>query len=121
MGVFARLLGRSKTTPEVSDVAAQTGEEPGGAEAERTEKPEKSKKPAESVASAESVESAEAKGAEAEAAEAAEALGTDGDGHAEVAARPDAGTDDASEGAGIPRQQSAEEVADSEAGEGARR
>ncbi|MFI9247796.1 hypothetical protein ACIGXF_35715 [Streptomyces sp. NPDC053086] len=99
MGVFARLLGRSKATPEASDAAAPAGTEPGGAEAEQTDR----------------TESAEPRGAGAEAVEA------DGDGSEDVAVRSDAGADDASEGTGIPRQQSAGEAADSEAGEGARR
>ncbi|MGW2649149.1 hypothetical protein ACWC2T_30580 [Streptomyces sp. NPDC001393] len=97
MGVFARLLGRSKTTPEASAAEAQTGTEPAGAEAE------------------------EAESAEAEAAGSAEAKSSDGDGSEDVAARSDAETDDPSDGSGIPKQQSAEEAADSEADEGARR
>ncbi|WP_030982577.1 hypothetical protein [Streptomyces sp. NRRL WC-3744] len=97
MGVFARLLGRSKATPETSTTAVSAGTEPEEAEAEQ----------------AESVEAREAGSAEAENAS--------GVVHEDVAVRSDSGTDDASEGAGIPRQQAAGEAADSEAGEGARR
>ncbi|MET8772923.1 hypothetical protein [Streptomyces sp. NPDC004658] len=97
MGVFARLLGRSKATPEASATAAGADTEPEGTEAEQAE-------------------SAEVRGAGS-----AEAEDPSGDGHEDGAVRPDSGTDDASEGAGIPRQQSAGEAADSETGEGARR
>ncbi|MET9451135.1 hypothetical protein [Streptomyces cinerochromogenes] len=97
MGVFARLLGRSKVTPEASDAPANTGSEPEGADAEQAEV---------------TVPASEAGAAEAEEAS--------GDGHGDVAVRSDSGADDASEGAGIPRQQSAGEAADREAGEGAR-
>ncbi|MET8803272.1 hypothetical protein [Streptomyces sp. NPDC004546] len=96
MGVFARLLGRSKATPEASAAEAQAGAEP-EAEAEETGS------------------------AEAKAAGSAEAKGPAGDGHEDAAARSEdtADTaDDASDGSGIPKQQSAEEAADSE---GARR
>ncbi|WP_030742366.1 hypothetical protein [Streptomyces sp. NRRL S-31] len=110
MGVFARLLGRSKATPEASDASAPAGTEPAGAGAERTYR----------------TESAEAR--EAGAVQAAETTATTdaaGNGRAvEVvrsAAGGDGGTDTGSEGAGIPRQQSAGEVADSAAGEDARR
>ncbi|MFF8731189.1 hypothetical protein ACF073_32590 [Streptomyces sp. NPDC015171] len=103
MGVFARLLGRSKATPEASDATAEAGTEPDGAEVARTE----------------SAEAAEAQ--EAGAADAADANDAAGNGHEDVTVRPEAGTDGASEGAGIPRQQSAEEVAAGETGEGARR
>ncbi|KOV60374.1 hypothetical protein [Streptomyces sp. MMG1121] len=100
MGVFARFFGRSKATPETSAAEAQTGVEPEGVEAEE----------------AESAESAAAK-----EAGPAEAKGSAGDGREDVTARSDAGTDDASDGSGIPKQQSAGEAADSAAGEGARR
>ncbi|WEO94865.1 hypothetical protein A6P39_013055 [Streptomyces sp. FXJ1.172] len=96
MGVFARIFGRSKATAEASAAETHDGVEPEGAEAEGTE-------PA------------------AQEAASAEAKGTAGDGPEEVAARSDAGTDETSEGSGIPKQQSAEEAADSAAGEGARR
>nr|WP_258055990.1 hypothetical protein [Streptomyces sp. Ru62] len=97
MGVFARLLGRSKATAEASATAVDAGAEP-----EETE--------------AEQAESAEARGTGP-----AEAKDASGDGHEDGAVRSDSGTDDASEGAGIPRQQSAGEAVDSEAGEGAGR
>ncbi|OYP14975.1 MULTISPECIES: hypothetical protein [unclassified Streptomyces] len=100
MGVFARLLGRSKATPEASAAAADAGPEPDGAGAEEAEA------------------AATATVTEAGAAETAEASG---DGPEGVAVRSDSGTDDAAEGTGIPRQQSAGEAADSETGEGARR
>ncbi|MFF5531866.1 hypothetical protein ACFY71_05240 [Streptomyces cinerochromogenes] len=100
MGVFARLLGRSKVTPEASDAPANTGSEPEGADAEQAE--------------------VTVPASEAGAAEAEEASG-DEHGHGDVAVRSDSGADDASEGAGIRRQQSAGEAADREAGEGARR
>ncbi|QHA09932.1 hypothetical protein GQF42_31650 [Streptomyces broussonetiae] len=90
------MFSRSKATAEASAAEAQNGTEPEGAEAEATE-------PA------------------AEEAAPAEAKGAAGDGREEVAARSDVGADDASEGSGIPKQQSAEEAADSAAGEGARR
>ncbi|MEU6671250.1 hypothetical protein [Streptomyces sp. NPDC046727] len=106
MGVFARLLGRSKATPGTSVEEAQAGTEPEGAEAARTEE----------------AESAEAREAGAtKAAKAADEAG-DGreDGREDVSVRSDAGTDETSDDAGIPRQPSAGEAADSEAGEGAR-
>jgi hypothetical protein len=98
MGVFARLLGRSKATQEASAAEAQAGPEPEGAEA------------------------AAAEPAEAEGAESAEARGSAGDGRDDETARPEAGTEgDATGSADIPKQQSAEEAADNEAGDGARR
>ncbi|MEV6296093.1 hypothetical protein AB0M41_37990 [Streptomyces sp. NPDC051896] len=89
MGVFARLLGRSKATPEASAAEAQAGAEP-EAEAEETGS------------------------AEAKAAGSAEATGPAGDGHEDAAARPEDTADSADDGSGIPKQQSAEEAADSE-------
>ncbi|OIK04399.1 hypothetical protein BIV23_17585 [Streptomyces monashensis] len=78
---------------------AQTGVEPDGAEAEEVES-----------AAAEETASAEAKG-------------TTEDGREDAATQSGAGTgaDDTSDGSGIPKQQSAEEAADSATGEGARR
>ncbi|MEU2059999.1 hypothetical protein [Streptomyces sp. NPDC013455] len=89
MGVFARLLGRSKAAPEASAAVADAGPGPDGTEVERT----------------------------AARAGMAGAEEVSGDG----AVRSDSGPDDASGGAGIPRQQSSGGAADSEAGEGARR
>ena len=90
MGVFARLLRRSKATEEAS--AAETQESTPAAQPE----------PAAPEA-AEAVESAETAGrTEAEPA---------ADGPVEVTA---------DDGPGIPKQQSVQEAADSEAGEGAR-
>ncbi|MFG2606998.1 hypothetical protein ACGFT2_26170 [Streptomyces sp. NPDC048514] len=98
MGVFARLLGRSKATQEASAAEAQAGPEPAGAEAVAAES------------------------AEAKEAESAEARGSAEDGRDEVTERPEAATDDDATGnADIPKQQSAEEAADNEAGDGARR
>ncbi|GAA2771232.1 hypothetical protein GCM10010521_55990 [Streptomyces rameus] len=110
MGVFARLLGRSKAAPEASDAAAGADTEPAAAPA-GTE-PDV----AEAAEQADRTESAEPRGAGA--AKVTEAAG---DGREDVAVRSDAGPDDAAEGTGIPRQQSAGAAADSEAGEGARR
>jgi hypothetical protein len=108
MGVFARLLGRSKATQEASAAEAQAGSEPEGAEAAAAE-------PAEA-------KSAEVKSAEVKGAESAEPKDSAEDGRLDVTARTVAGTDDdASGGADIPKQQSAEEAADNEAGDGARR
>jgi hypothetical protein len=97
MGVFARLLGRSKTAPEASAAEAQTGAEPDEAEVEGAEP------------------------AQAEAAGTAEAKGSAGDAGEDATGRCGAAADDASDGSGIPKQQSAEEAADNESGEGARR
>ncbi|MEV5149208.1 hypothetical protein [Streptomyces sp. NPDC052727] len=97
MGVFARLLGRSKATPEAPATAVSADTEPDETEAEQAET------------------------AESRGTGSAEAKDASGDGHEDVTVRSDSGTDDASEGAGIPRQQSAGEAADSEAGEDARR
>ncbi|QJS09603.1 hypothetical protein HKX69_08740 [Streptomyces argyrophyllae] len=94
MGVFARLLGRSKAGREASATAARAGTEP---------------------------EAAEAEAAGATGTGPAEATDASGDGHGDGAVHSDSGTDDASEGAGIPRQQSAGEAVDSEAGDNARR
>lgn len=113
MGVFARLLGRSKATRETSAAEAQAGSEPETAEAAAAE-------PA-------AVEPAEVEPAEVQHAEPAktegpaEAEGPAGDGREDVTARTETGTDDVSGGADIPKQQSADEAADNEAGDGARR
>ncbi|MFG2358194.1 hypothetical protein [Streptomyces sp. NPDC048521] len=105
MGVFARLLGRSKTTQEASAAEAQAGSEAEGAEAEAAE-------PAES-------KSGETKSAEEKSAEAKDAAE---DGCEDLTARAEARSgDDASGSADIPKQQSAEGAADNEAGDGARR
>jgi hypothetical protein len=93
MGVFARLLRRSKTTEEAATTEAQ-------ADAPKAE--------------AEAQETAEAKGStKAEADARAE------DAVEETAAAAD--EDTSGEGVDIPKQQSADEAADSEAGEGARK
>lgn len=90
MGVFARLLRRSKATEEASTAAAQDGTPTAQSEAVTVE-------PAETKESAEANEPAEAERTTGEA---------------------DGGT--SGESVEIPQQQSAEEAADSEAGEGAR-
>ncbi|MEW2514196.1 hypothetical protein [Streptomyces sp. NPDC046870] len=95
--MFARLLGRSKAAPEASATAASAGTEPEGTEAEQAET------------------------AEATGTGPAEAEDASRDEHEDGAVRSDSGTDDASEGAGIPRQQSAGGAVDSEAGDSARR
>lgn len=90
MGVFARLLGRSKTTEEASgeeQAVAVTDESP-------AEETEAAKGSPEAGSGAESETTAE---------------------KSEAVAVP------ATEGVEIPKQQSAEEAADSEAGEGARK
>ncbi|MFF0835122.1 MULTISPECIES: hypothetical protein [unclassified Streptomyces] len=97
MGVFARLLGRSKPKPEAPAAVARTGDGPGEA------------------AAPEAVEVV---------AETADAADSSGDGHEDAAAGAQAAGArgaEGGEGADIPKQQSADEVADSEAGEGARR
>ncbi|MEU1464175.1 hypothetical protein ABZ467_26385 [Streptomyces sp. NPDC005727] len=102
MGVFARLLGRSKAKREAS-----AAEVPGDDAPENASAPEA-----------------------VEGAAPAEAPGSSEDGHEGVAAGADGSGTRASDGAEgaegaesaeIPKQQSADEAADSEAGEGARR
>ncbi|WP_338057971.1 hypothetical protein [Streptomyces dangxiongensis] len=124
--MFARLLGRSKSkaVPEASAAGARTDAEPAEAEAEEepvTESAGAEAEPAEAKGA--EAKGAEAKGAEAKGAGQAEAHApaVDGNEDGDGAAGTDAGAEDASEGAGIPRQQSAGEAADSEAGDGARR
>ncbi|MEU1917805.1 hypothetical protein [Streptomyces massasporeus] len=91
MGVFARLLRRSKATAETPAAEAQTDT----AKAE----PE-----------TEAAEAAETKGTDG-AEEAAEPT---------AEATTEASTSTESEGVDIPKQQSTEKAADNEAGEGAR-
>ncbi|KOU71544.1 hypothetical protein ADK57_11020 [Streptomyces sp. MMG1533] len=102
MGVFARLLRRSKTTEEASTAEAQAGTptaEPA------TQEAAEAKGSVETEAGAKSKTKAEAKAEDAVEETAVEAVeDTSGSG----------------EGVEIPKQQSAEEAADSEAGEGAR-
>ncbi|MFE2098388.1 MULTISPECIES: hypothetical protein [unclassified Streptomyces] len=90
MGVFARLLGRSKATQEAAPDEVQTGTESGAAEVV------------------------------AEADRAAEAKGSAEDGREGEAAEAKATESGAAESAEIPKQQSADAAADSEAGESAR-
>jgi hypothetical protein len=110
MGVFARLLRRSKATEEASTAETQADI--------RTAEPA-------------AEEAGEAKGstdAKAEVVTEPQAEGRTGAGVAETAGAEDAdGTtateaveDAAAEGVEIPKQQSADEAADREAGEGAR-
>jgi hypothetical protein len=85
MGVFARLLRRSKAAEEASAAEAQTGPVTAGSDAETPD---------------------EAKGSP----------GTEGEAPTEESSGATA-----SDGVDIPKQQSADEAADSEAGEGARK
>ncbi|MGW5328590.1 hypothetical protein [Streptomyces sp. NPDC004014] len=97
MGVFARLLGRSQPKPEAPAAVAPISDGPGEA------------------AAPEVVEVV---------AETADAVDSSGDGHDDAAAGAQAAGArgaEGGEGADIPTQQSADEAADSEAGEGARR
>ncbi|MEU1337593.1 hypothetical protein [Streptomyces sp. NPDC005827] len=99
MGVFARLLGRKPKATEEPDAETPAGTEPDGSEAAST--------------------------AEEAAAEATAAKGTDegDDGSAEAAAvatEPEPAAVTVVASTEIPRQQSAKEAADNEAGEGAR-
>ncbi|MEU3888632.1 hypothetical protein [Streptomyces sp. NPDC029041] len=96
MGVFARLLRRSKATAETPAPEAQPETAKAGTEAEATE-----------AQTAEAAPTSEAKGDE-------EAPQT-----AEPAAEATASVVE-SEGVDIPQQQSSEKAADNEAGEGAR-
>lgn len=91
MGVFARLLRRSKATVETPAAEAQTDTAKAGPEAE-------------------AAEAAEAKGADG-AEEAAETA---------AEATTEASKSTEPEGVDIPKQQSTEKAADNEAGEGAR-
>ncbi len=91
MGVFARLLGRSKTTEEASAADEQTVAVTDGPAAEET---------------------AAAKGSPEVGSGAETEI---------MAEKTEAVTVPATEVVEIPKQQSAEEAADSEAGEGARR
>ncbi|CAL9580041.1 hypothetical protein [Streptomyces sp. enrichment culture] len=92
MGVFARLLRRSKATEETSTAEAPAAEPATGAEAAEADAASGTSKtapePAEAVAGAVTESSAKESGADADTV-------------------------------GIPKQQSAEEAADNEAGEGA--
>ncbi|MCX5261888.1 hypothetical protein OOK27_48540 [Streptomyces canus] len=109
MGVFARLLRRSKATEEASTAEAQADI--------RTAEPA-------------AEEAGEAKGstdAKAEVETEPQAEGRTEAGVAEPAGAQDAdgvtateAVEDAAEGVEIPKQQSADEAADREAGEGAR-
>ncbi|WP_250402206.1 hypothetical protein [Streptomyces cellostaticus] len=99
MGVFSRLLGSSKAKRE-----APAAEGPGGGAPEQ-------------VAAPEQVEGTETAGPTG-ATEGGRVGATAGADASEDRVTEDAGT---AEGAEIPKQQSADEAADSEAGEGARR
>ena len=98
MGVFARIFGRSKASEEASPAEAEASTVTVDSEAEEAAEP--------TAPTASS-------GAEAEDTAPAAAAETDGTDKADGT-----GTD---EGVEIPKQQSADEAADSEAGEGARR
>ncbi|MGI5378711.1 hypothetical protein ACQEV2_31575 [Streptomyces sp. CA-251387] len=92
MGVFARLLRRSKATEETSTAAA----------------------PADTPTAEPAADEA------AEAKETAEAKAEEADGSAAQPTAAESVEADTDDGVEIPKQQSADEVADSEAGEGAR-
>ncbi|MFJ3865300.1 hypothetical protein [Streptomyces nigra] len=100
MGVFARIFGRSKASEEASpaEAEASTVTVDSGAEAEEAAEPTAPTAPT----GAEAEETAPAAAAETDGTDKADGTGTD-------------------EGVEIPKQQSADEAADSEAGEGARR
>ncbi|MEV6665502.1 hypothetical protein [Streptomyces nigra] len=97
MGVFARIFGRSKASEEASpaEAEASTVTVDSGADAEEAAEPT-------APSEAEAEETAPAAAAETDGTDKADGTGTD-------------------EGVEIPKQQSADEAADSEAGEGARR
>ncbi|SDP67447.1 hypothetical protein SAMN04487981_13244 [Streptomyces sp. cf386] len=96
MGVFARLLRRSKAAEEASTVEAQADTPTAEPVTEEAAAAAEAKEPAETKAD-EATESTAARST------AAESVETDADDSVE-----------------IPKQQSADETADSEAGEGAR-
>jgi hypothetical protein len=93
MGVFARLLRRSKATEETPTAAAQAAEPATGAEAAEAEAASGTTKTAQEPADADA-------------------------GVVTQTSAGESGTD-AADTVGIPKQQSAEEAADNEAGEGA--
>ncbi|AIS00928.1 hypothetical protein [Streptomyces glaucescens] len=101
MGVFARLLRRSKATGEASNAEAQAGTPSAGSEAN------------------EAADTKDPAGAGTGSATETTGAGTGADPAAGVPA-PEAGESGSSDGVGIPKQQSAEEAADSEADKGAR-
>lgn len=96
MGVFARLLGRSKATEEASTAAVQSDTQTADSEAEVTE---------------------EAKGS-SEKSEGSESQGGSGSDGGVAATEPAETT--AKDDVEIPQQQTAEKAADNEAGESAR-
>jgi hypothetical protein len=112
MGVFARLLRRSKATEEASTAETQADirtAEPTAEEAAEAKGPTDTEAEVTADAGTET---------EAEDKTPVEVTGTaeDTDGSTATEAVEDAAAD----GVGIPKQQSAEEAADHEAGEGAR-
>ncbi|MFF0096805.1 hypothetical protein ACFYSF_43795 [Streptomyces canus] len=112
MGVFARLLRRSKATEEAS--TAETQADIRTAESTPEEAGE-AKAATDVTARTEAETGPQAEGrTEAEVAETAGAEDADG------ATATEAAEDDAAENVEIPKQQSADEAADREAGEGAR-
>lgn len=96
MGVFARLLGKSKATEEASTTAAQADTQTADTAAEVTE---------------------EAKGSSASSESSESPGGSESEGGT-AAAESAAGA--ATEDVEIPQQQTAEKAADNDAGEGAR-
>ncbi|MFJ4938321.1 hypothetical protein ACIP8U_31270 [Streptomyces pseudovenezuelae] len=112
MGVFARLLRRSKATEEASTAETQAGIPTAESAAEEAAQAEGSTD-VEGGAGTEVDSPAEATDT-ATATATATAEGTDG------STATEAGEDAAAEGVEIPKQQSAAAAADHEAGEGAR-
>ncbi|MGW5652832.1 hypothetical protein [Streptomyces humi] len=128
MGVFARLLGKKSKATEEPGAEVTAGVEPAGPEVENTA--ENTAENATESAARETAEATAAKGsgsAEGDAGghgDGSDADGSHGDGsHGGVDARTEpepAGAVTADESTEIPKQQSAREAADNEAGENAR-
>ncbi|MDT0477465.1 hypothetical protein RM863_35620 [Streptomyces sp. DSM 41014] len=102
MGVFARLIRRSKATEEAAAEETTTAEAP-------------------SSAAEAGVADAEAGAADAVTAVEPAPVETGDGADAEVTAAAEGGVEGAGEGIGIPKQQSVGQATDSEADEGARR
>ncbi|WP_329268123.1 hypothetical protein [Streptomyces pseudovenezuelae] len=114
MGVFARLLRRSKATEEASTAETQADIPTAESAAEEAAQA-KGSTDVEGGAGTEVDSPAEAEAADSDTATAtATAKGTDG------STATEDGEDAAAEGVEIPKQQSAAAAADHEAGEGAR-
>lgn len=123
MGVFARLLGKKSKATEEPGAEVTAGVEPAGPEVENTA--ENTAENATESAARETAEATAAKGSgSAEGDADGHGDGSHGDGgHGGVDARTEpepAGAVTADESTEIPKQQSAREAADNEAGENAR-